>query len=552
MKSLKLIIASFLCFLACSSYSKSISIDEILDKKPQVVTKMLQPTHPSYLLLETAFNQLNFKNDALSKVDIQLVERVDFSYSGYKENRGFDQLNLNRKRLIALKQKLPLAFEENVEWNVFEQKKSIEKTQAKAFFHGFIIYYRAKPSKDFTSKELSFIDDYLAGKATAEELSSSYAKGDAELTYKVSIEKPKSMFRYESTASWDFCKTHPDKRVTLWNPVYHSGCDGLRNDVSNALKNGKPLHSVHNGYLSFAMSKKAKISDIKVFDNDVFEDIEAIQNSVSDLKGWKIPKKTKTDSAYKFIIRFNINLGHTKHEVKVTDIQLYNVMKAVPAVIPSFSVFNNTGERDSLFIKFFQRNKELNNAAVVCDVTGSMSPYTAQLLKWQQLQFANNKDENQVFCFFNDGDTKPQSAKVIGATGGIYLQKVSSFDEMKSLATKAMMAGGGGDTPENNYEAVIETINAYPETKTIIMVADNYAPPRDIELIGMVKRPMKIIVCGAYNGINPAYLNAARKSGATIHTIEDDINNLQKMTVGEKLTIGGVEYKLTKHGFERM
>ncbi|MFY0673244.1 MAG: hypothetical protein JXQ87_07560 [Bacteroidia bacterium] len=552
MKLHSIFIFLILFLFSSLGFSKSISVDEILEKKPVVVSKMQKPMHPSFLLVETAFNQLGFKGDDIKGLEIQLVERVDFCYSGYNESKSFSQSRLNESRLNALKQILPLAFEEYVEWRVFEQNKELDKAQAKLFFHGFIIYYRARPSKDYTANEIKFIDDYLAGKTSKGDLSSTFEEEKEKAEFVITGIKHRRMLEYVSAASWDFCKTHPDKRVTLWNPVYHSGCDGLKSDVSKALKNGKPLHSVHNGHISFSMNKEASISNVAVFDNDIFEDIEAIQNSISNLKGWKIPKKTETDSAYRFILRFNIILGSTEHKINITDIQLYNVMKAIPAILPTYSVFNNSGERDSLFIKFFQRNKELNNVAVVCDVTGSMSPYTAQLLKWQQLQFANNKDQNQVFCFFNDGDTKPQSAKVIGSTGGVYLQKVNSFDEIKSLATKAMMAGSGGDTPENNYEAVIKTVNTFPETKTVIMVADNYAPPRDIELIGQVKRPMKIIVCGAYNGINPAYLNAARKSGTSIHTIEDDINNLQKMSIGEKFTIGDVVYKLTKHGFVRM
>lgn len=43
---------------------------------------------------------------------------------------------------------------------------------------------------------------------------------------------------------------------------------------------------------------------------------------------------------------------------------------------------------DSTLLKVFERNKAWKDMLVVCDVTGSMSPYTAQLLLWIA---ANNK-----------------------------------------------------------------------------------------------------------------------------------------------------------------
>lgn len=102
------------------------------------------------------------------------------------------------------------------------------------------------------------------------------------------------------------------------------------------------------------------------------------------------------------------------------------------------------------------RNNWTDILAVV-DVTGSMQPCAAAIYQWMKL--ANDRNENiRYYIFFNDGDNKPNSAKVIGSTGGIY--GVTANDSNKVLATMqtAMKNGDGGDIPENDIEAILRGI----------------------------------------------------------------------------------------------
>ena len=61
--------------------------------------------------------------------------------------------------------------------------------------------------------------------------------------------------------------------------------------------------------------------------------------------------------------------------------------------------------------RVFERNKSWENMLVVADLTGSMTPYTRQLL----LRFKLNAARKAVkhFMFFNDGDMKPDRTKRI-------------------------------------------------------------------------------------------------------------------------------------------
>ena len=73
---------------------------------------------------------------------------------------------------------------------------------------------------------------------------------------------------------------------------------------------------------------------------------------------------------------------------------------------------------DSTLFAVLRRHDNWNEMAFGCDVTGSMSAYTTQLLVLYKLNSLSNKIN--YFTFFNDGDNKSDRKKKIGHTGGIY------------------------------------------------------------------------------------------------------------------------------------
>jgi hypothetical protein len=109
------------------------------------------------------------------------------------------------------------------------------------------------------------------------------------------------------------------------------------------------------------------------------------------------------------------------------------------------------------------------------------------------------------------------------------------------------MNGGGGDSPENSVEALINASGFCPECEDIIMIADNYATPRDLKLIKQVNKPVKLILCGTQNGINTLYLDFLRANKGSLHTMEKDILDLAILKEGETIEINGKTYQI-KHG----
>ena len=197
---------------------------------------------------------------------------------------------------------------------------------------------------------------------------------------------------------------------------------------------------------------------------------------------------------------------------------------------------------DSTIFKVFNRNKSWNQMHVVADLTGSMSPYTAQLIVWFKLNMKDNRLKQVTF--FNDGDATPHADKKIGATGGIYMQDVTTYDEIRALAIKTISGGSGGDGPENDIEALIATVKKNPKAKEIILIADNLAPVKDLVLLGELKIPVRIVLCGTSYRINTQYLTIARATGGSVHTMEEDLHDLFKLNNGKTFMFHKKLYKI--------
>jgi len=206
---------------------------------------------------------------------------------------------------------------------------------------------------------------------------------------------------------------------------------------------------------------------------------------------------------------------------------------------------------DSTFIKVMNRNK-WQDVAIVNDFTGSMSPYIAEVLVWHALNLQTKISRISGYTFFNDGNATPDFKKVVGSTGGIYNTASQNLDSVLNTAVRTIENGGGGDVEENNVEALIEAQKKYPKAKSLVMVADNWANMRDTALISEVKLPVKVVLCGAQSSINTQYIDLAYRTKGSIHTIEEDIVDLLKVTEGKDIIIIKKRYRLIDGVFVRV
>lgn len=121
---------------------------------------------------------------------------------------------------------------------------------------------------------------------------------------------------------------------------------------------------------------------------------------------------------------------------------------------------------------------------------------------------------------------------------------------MIKTAKRTSASGSGGDAMENDIEAILKGIELSKNHKEIILIADNNAGPKDLTLLNQINQPDKVILCGVFKNINPAYLTLARKTGGSIHTIENDITHLIKINEGEIIKIEGQLFLLKDCEFQ--
>jgi hypothetical protein len=177
--------------------------------------------------------------------------------------------------------------------------------------------------------------------------------------------------------------------------------------------------------------------------------------------------------------------------------------------------------KDTLAYDVLERNREhWKHVTIISDWTASMYAHTTQVLRWHLARI----DESRIinFIFFNDGDHKQLSEKVVGSTGGIYATKSKDYLEVIRLMRHVKEMGDGGDLPENDMEAIIYAIEHFPESENFVLIADNRSDIRDFELLEKINRPIHIILARVFLDnvayIKGQYLHLAMKTGGTIHT----------------------------------
>jgi hypothetical protein len=194
-------------------------------------------------------------------------------------------------------------------------------------------------------------------------------------------------------------------------------------------------------------------------------------------------------------------------------------------------------------------SKKWNSKMIVTDLTNSMYPYMRQVLMWHCLQIGSNEDNDYVF--FNDGDETPDNQKIIGQTGGIYYTDSDSTEVIIDKMLETMRSGGGGDCPENNVEALIFAQKKQKKASELILIADNFAPVKDLRLLKQLNVPVRVLVCGLKTSVHPDYIEIAYHTKGSLHTIEVDIMTLSNMVEGKILRIGNQKYLFSEGKFYR-
>lgn len=212
------------------------------------------------------------------------------------------------------------------------------------------------------------------------------------------------------------------------------------------------------------------------------------------------------------------------------------------------------GRKDSTIQEAMDRNWwewQSEKCIVVQDVTSSMTDLLPQTLMWNEMNAGDHSIEH--FVFFNDGDGKPSNKKVLGKTGGVYYVVSESLETIQDKANYAASQGNGGDTAENNVEALLFAEEKCPDCRISLMVADNYAPVRDLALAKNLRRTVRILVCGEIGmPVHADYVTIAALTGGSIHTQILDVDLHDAMSSGQPVIVGDYKYVFQNGRFNRV
>lgn len=258
-----------------------------------------------------------------------------------------------------------------------------------------------------------------------------------------------------------------------------------------------------------------------------------IENLIESMLKNDSIKNDTTPKKYTIKTHFDHTWGYIHDTIYYVD--------TVPPPSPPDFFYNHSLYKDSTVLNAFGRNKNWDDFIVVTDVTGSMSPYSAQVFVWLKEQAENKKAK--YFVFFNDGDDKESRKKKPLETKGVYVIANSSIDKVTDIAAKCMRNGsGGGESLENDVEAIIDGIKHYPDAKSVVLIADNFEFMRDYDFIEKINKPVHVILCGSDKMVNIHYLDLVHKTNGSLHTKHSDITDLNKLKENEHITIDEQRY----------
>ncbi|UKN01200.1 hypothetical protein K6119_15830 [Paracrocinitomix mangrovi] len=465
---------------------------------------------------------VNFdEDDLLKSIPDNLKElaimQIDLVYTVYKTNPAFDQLALNKSRIQKFKKAFPGADDPLINWKTVGQSQALTRESAQQMFHGFVIYYRPRPTKESIETEISYIDAYLG---LGED-------GNVEKNEKENENEGENEIEDEEVVA-------EDDVADVYDPTLMAGKAsdvvlGFDGEVEYSEWELEDLEG--KCYIStvYQFEGNKKLFDTKIDSIKRTENYGGFSYSSRNAKGKGVKR-------YDLYIVYLTDTCDFSADYAVTEIG--SLSSPLITYVPNFD-----NEEYGVVEAVFKRHPDWQNSLVVMDVTGSMSPYIAKTMAW--VKATQDSSQVEAFTFFNDGDMKSDRYKVTGHVGGIYGARNTAFKPVYNTMLETMRKGGGGDCPENNIEATIKAMDDFPGCDEVIMVADNWATPRDLSYVRELRKPVHVIVCGGTAGINLAYIQLALDTGGSIHTIENDLDS-RDIKAGESFRVGKFYYGIVK------
>ncbi len=536
---MKQICLSFFVLFTCISVAQETSqaelIEFVVSQTPTLIEKFEPKEKQFTVSLRTGFNDAVYTNkQALSELNGKQIIKVELVYTTYRKSEKFDQHTLNRKRLSSLFAAVPgILTQGGIDWQITGQTGCTSPEMGKDFFHGVVITYRPNPSETLSKIEVDFLKQVKEGKVPVHAY-------DAFLKQELK--------RAELAKASD---TIPEKEHVFECAEFVQGERARIDFYTRNLRYPSGNNMPQTVVVEFTITKEGKVEGIQF--PFIFKENPYTTEVMRFLRTTPEWRPGRLDSM--------ITSSHVQQTIEFTErgsiipSPLYCYSTAAPPKkeikIPGIDYSKIRPTNASLaVVQILQRNR-WENAALVVDVTGSMAQYSAQTIEYLKSELLNKTNSFQKIAFFNDGNKLADKNKKIGSTGGIFISDVTSVDDVLANMIKVMEAGDGGDIPENNIEALLKMQDSCSTCSSLVMIADNYATPRDLSLLMKVTKPVHIIVCSNSSVLNECYLTIAYRTKGSVHFNGKDITNIHTFEDGATVQVLKETYVLTNGRFYR-
>lgn len=505
-------------------------IDFVLKMTPRNMEKYSKPAKKDLIFLETAFNNAIFTDkNLLNSVKDKVILKIELVYTTYRKSETFDQHGLSRKRLENLFLAAPNSLNQSgIEWVLIAQTGCRSAEEGKDFFHGFVITYRDLPDEVSTKVESNFLREVAAGKIKSYAYDT-YLKRETEKLERDSMENVEPVIVLPKFPRSEQARIDYFSKYLNFPP-----------ESSKPAKVG----------VQFIISKEGKITKI-IFPNSVgpspYKD--EISEFIKNMPDWT--PGTLNGKPTECMVQFSVDFME-RGSVMPSPLEVFatEVPPKMKPKLPAYDYSSIKPSPSSNQVSTSLTKMDWSKATLVCDVTGSMAPYNAQVIEFIDKQLKNKLQAPKQFVFFNDGDNRKDKTKKVGQTGGVYAYTSSNLDSISEQMIFVMSKGSGGDLPENNVEALIKALEKYPNTEKLILIADNFASPRDMSLIRSVGIPVHVVVCGG-TVLNEDYLDIAYQTKGSLSFNGIDYMDFYKFENGSTMHIGKTTYILKKDHFVR-
>lgn len=505
-------------------------INFVLKTSPRNIEKYSKTAKKNVIFLETAFNNALFTDKALlNSVKDKVILKIELIYTTYRKSETFDQHALSRKRLENLFLAAPNSLHQpGIEWVLLAQTGCKSAEEGTTFFHGFVITYRDLPDVVSTKVESNFIREVAAGKIKSYAYDT-YLKKETEKVERDSLDEVEPV-------------------IVL--PKFPHSEQARINYFSKYLNFPPEASGPKKVDVQFIINKEGKITNINFpttagpspYKDEISDFIESMPDWTPGTLNGK-PTECMVQFSVDFMARGSV--VPSPLEVFATE-----VPPKLKPKLPAYDYNSIKPQPSSNQVSKALTKVDWSKATLVCDVTGSMAPYNAQVVEFIANQLKNKLQAPRQFVFFNDGDNRKDKTKKIGQTGGVYNYTSSNLDSISEFMIYAMSKGSGGDLQENNVEGLIHGLKSYPRTEKLILIADNFASPRDMSLIGNIGIPVHVLVCGG-TVLNEDYLDLAYQTKGSLSFNGIDYMDFYKFEEGSTMHIGKTTYILKKGHFVR-